>query len=490
MGLARPPQTASAPPEATSSSPVPLCVDLDGTLILSDLLWESLAVLLRRNLLFIFLVPIWLLRGRANLKREVAARATIDPTLLPYNEPFVEFLRAEKKCGRRLLLVSASDRVLVEKVAAHTGLFDEVLGSDGQTNLRGPAKCAALTAKFGRGGFDYAGNSYVDLPVWAGAKNILVVNAPRALASQLRSEGRVSAEFPGPSDHAEAVWQTLRPYQWVKNIIVFVPVITSHNLRNLVVLWAAVLAFAAFCLFASGVYVLNDLFDLAADRQHVSKRNRPLASGRLYLPWAFAGGPLLLVLPLALSLAVLPKFTLVLLAYGFFAIAYTLLFKEVAVLDVFVLSGLYTLRLIAGHVATDIVFSSWLLGFSMFIFLSLAMMKRLQELRSLKQRNQTVARGRGYVVGDLEMINNFGVASGYLSVLVLALYVNSAQVIILYHHPGLLLLICPLLMYWLSRMWLLAHRGQLYDDPVLFAVTDVQSYLIGTLALLLVWSAT
>jgi len=196
--LDKPAQSATAARGETASPPIPLCVDLDGTLIYSDLLWESLAVLRRRNALFILLVPVWFLKGRANLKRQVAARATIDPAALPYNEPFLEFLRVEKKRGRRLVLASASDRALVEKVAAHVGLFDEVLASDGRTNLRGRAKCAALVAKFGRGGFDYAGNSRVDLPVWAGAKNIIVVNAPRALAERLRNEGRVAAEFPGP----------------------------------------------------------------------------------------------------------------------------------------------------------------------------------------------------------------------------------------------------------------------------------------------------
>jgi 4-hydroxybenzoate polyprenyltransferase/phosphoserine phosphatase len=465
-------------------------VDLDGTLIYSDMLWESLARLLKQNFLYIFAVPIWALSGRANLKRQVAARTTVNPALLPYNEAFLQFLREEKARGRRLVLASASEHALVEKVAGYVGLFDEVLASDGRTNLRSAAKCAALIKKFGRGGFDYAGNSSADLAVWAATRKNIVVNAPAALAARVRNDGRVAAEFAGPPERVRAIWQALRPHQWVKNIIIFVPLITAHKVGNAEDVQASLLAFAAFCLFASGVYVLNDLSDLESDRQHARKRNRPLASGRLYLPWAFVGGPLLLIVPTVLSLIALPRFAVVLLAYGVITTAYTLRLKEVAILDVFVLAGLYTMRLVAGHVATGIEFSSWLLGFSMFIFLSLAMMKRLQELQSLRDQNLTGIKGRGYLVGDLQMVNTFGVTSGYLSVIVMALYVNSDQVSRLYHHPGLLLLVCPLLLYWISRVWLITHRGQLHDDPVLFAIKDRQSYIIGALALLLVWLAT
>jgi 4-hydroxybenzoate polyprenyltransferase/phosphoserine phosphatase len=465
-------------------------VDLDGTLIYSDMLWESLARLLKQNFFYIFAVPVWLMSGRANLKRQVAARTAVNSALLPYNETFIEFLREEKARGRRILLVSASDRALVEKVAAQVGLFDEVLASNGETNLRSEAKRDALVKKFGQGGFDYAGNSHADLPVWAVTRKNIVVNAPATLAARMRNEGRVVAEFAGPPDRFQAAWKALRPHQWVKNIIIFVPLITAHKLRDITMVQSSLLAFAAFSLFASGVYILNDLFDLEADRQHPRKRHRPLASGRLYLPWAFTCAPLLLLVPTALSLIALPKFALVLLAYGVITTAYSLRLKEVAILDVFVLAGLYTLRLVAGHIATGIEFSSWLLGFSMFIFLSLAMMKRIQELQSLRERNLTGIKGRGYVVGDLELVNTFGMTSGYLSVIVMALYVNSDQVSKLYHHPGLLLLICPLLMYWISRVWLITHRGQLQDDPVLFALKDVQSYVVGVLALLLVWLAT
>ncbi len=475
--------------DAASASPVPLCVDLDGTLIYSDMLWESLAVLLRRNPLFIFMVPIWFMGGRAHLKRELAARVSVEVELLPYNEPFVDFLRAEKKRGRRLILASASDQALVAAVAAHTGLFDEVLASDGHTNLRGSAKVATLEAKYGRGGFDYAGNSTVDIPVWAGARNAIVVNAPTALAARMRRGGRVAAEFAGPANPLKAVWKALRPHQWVKNLIIFVPVITSHSLHNPAIRQSILLAFACFCLFASGVYVLNDLFDLSADRHHATKRRRPLASGRLYLPWAFIGGPVLMIAPLIFSLLVLPKFAVALAAYGVLTVAYTLVLKQVAILDVFILATLYTLRLVAGHLATHIAFSSWLLGFSMFIFLSLAMMKRLQELQTLRERELTSVKGRGYVIDDLEMVSSFGAASGFTAVMILALYVNSTQVATLYHHPDVLLLICPLMTFWLCRLWLITHRGQLHDDPVLFAIKDIPSYIVGALVLLLVWLA-
>jgi 4-hydroxybenzoate polyprenyltransferase/phosphoserine phosphatase len=475
---------------AATSSTVPLCVDLDGTLIHSDLLWESFGQLLRRNPLFVLLVPLWLLKGRSWLKRQIATRVTVDVEVLPFNEPFVEFLREEKNHGRKLLLVTASDRQLAQRVADHLGLFDEVIGSDGKINLRGSTKGEALVARFGERGFDYAGDSRVDLPVWACSREAIVVNANQSLVRAVLKRSPVQKSFGAAPTVWPSLIQTLRPHQWIKNVIIFVPLVTSHQIAHPSVLRPGFLAFVAFCLCASALYTVNDLFDLKADRHHPTKRHRPLASGRLPLSWGFALAPLLLAASaLIASLVSLPVIG-VLAVYAVASTVYSWRIKQIALLDVFVLAGLYTIRLVAGHVAANIEYSVWLLAFSMFVFLSLALMKRFQELRPLRLQNKTDVKGRGYIAGDLELVTALGTASGYLSVLILTLYVNSEQVRLLYLRPTLLLLICPLLLYWISRVWMVAHRGQMHDDPVVFALKDGPSYVVGALILLIVWAAT
>lgn len=478
-------------PSATPAPPsVPLCVDLDGTLIFSDLLWESLVQLLRRNPFFVVLLPFWLLKGRAWLKRQIAARARIDASTLPYNKPFLEFLREEKQRGRQLLLVTASDRQLALQVAGHLNIFDEVLGSDGKINLRGTHKGDVLAARFGERGFDYAGDSKVDFPVWSRSREAILVNPKGSLARAAGEQGRFGKTFTSTRAMGPALVQTLRPHQWVKNIIIFVPLVTSHRLLQMDALGSGVLAFLAFCLCASALYTLNDLLDLEADRHHPTKSRRPLASGRLSLLWGFVLPPLLLGASVFVAILVSLPFLGVLVLYGLMSAAYSWRIKQVTLLDVFVLAGLYTMRLIAGHTAAAIEYSVWLLAFSMFVFLSLALMKRFQELRPLRLQNKTDVKGRGYVAGDLELVTALGTVSGYLSVLILALYVNSDQVRLLYRRPTLLLLICPLLLYWISRVWMIAHRGLMHDDPVVFALKDAWSYVVAVLILLVVWFAT
>jgi len=466
---------------------IPLCVDLDGTLIRSDLLWESALRLLARQPLYLFALPFWLLRGRACLKSEIARRVELNAATLPYRSEFLDFLRAEHARGRHLVLATASNRQLAESVAAHLGLFAEVIASDHQNNLRAKAKAATLVKRFGSRGFDYAGNSAADEPVWREARQALVVGgAHRRLLRRLSQAAEDCRVFASQRHPWRACLRLLRPHQWAKNIIVFAPLLTAHQLRNLPHLRAAALAFLAFSLCAAGLYVVNDLLDLESDRQHANKRHRPFATGELPIPLGVALVPLLLAAAIAVA-AVLPwGFLGVLLAYLGMNAAYSLWVKRVVLLDVFWLAGLYTLRLIGGHEATHIPYSAWLLVFSMFLFLSLALVKRFQELRAYNAQ----AHGRDYRPEDIGLITSLGTSSGFLAVLVLALYVNSEQVRTLYRQPYLLLLICPLLLYWTSRVWLLTHRGQLHDDPVFFAVRDRVSYLIGGLTLLIIWMAT
>jgi 4-hydroxybenzoate polyprenyltransferase len=325
--------------------------------------------------------------------------------------------------------------------------------------------------------------------VWAGAREAIVVNAGRSLISRAGRIARVGKCFPSKTSTIAALFKALRPHQWVKNLIVFVPIITSHQIAFWPLL-AGAAAFTAFCFCASGGYVLNDLMDLDADRHHPVNRRRPFAAGNLPLPVGLLLVPLLLGVSALVAFQDTKPFVALLGLYLVVTTVYSSHLKRVAMLDVFILAGLYTLRLIAGHVVTGIEYSAWLLVFSMFIFLSLALMKRFRELLTLQEHNKTDAKGRGYTVGDRELVATLGLVSGYLAVLVLALYVNNPKVVELYRHPLLLLLICPLMLYWISRAWMLAHRGQMHTDPVVFALKDWPSYVIGALTLAVMWFAT
>lgn len=468
----------------------PLAVDLDGTLIRTDMMWESLARLLRDRPLAALAIPLWLLRGRAFLKQQLAARVRIDPVSLPYHEEFLAWLKIQKASGRRLVLATASDIEMAKPIAKYLGLFDEVMASDGQVNLRDQAKLDALTKKFGPRGFDYAGNSSVDLDVWRGSRQAVVVNASENLARQAAALTQLGPTFLSNGRPLAALLQCLRPHQWIKNLIILVPLLTAHKLGEQDLLMSAGLALIAFCLCASSVYLFNDLLDLEADRHHPTKRNRPFASGRLPLQVGLFGAPLVLLAGLGIALSLSPSFAGVAALYVALSTAYSWRIKQIALLDVFFLAGLYTLRLVAGHVATNIAWSAWLLVFSMFIFLSLALMKRFQELQAVRQQNGHEVKGRGYTAADLELVTTLGLVSGFIAVLVLALYVNSEQVVKLYAHPTLLLLVCPLLLYWISRVWFLTHRGQMHDDPTAFAFKDWVSYLIGALTFGIMWLAT
>lgn len=473
-----------------TSTLVPLAVDLDGTLIHSDMMWESLARLLREKPFTAFAVPFWWMRGRAFLKQQLATHVQVDATTLPYTEEFLTWLREQKSAGRKLVLATASDLKMAEPVAKHIGLFDEVLASDGKTNLRDHAKLDALTKRFGKLGFDYAGNSSVDLGVWKGSRAAVVVNGSNGLAESAKAKTTVARIFPANISLWHELLHSLRPHQWIKNFIIFVPLLTAHQLGDRQTMSQAVLAFAAFCLCASAVYLLNDVLDLDADRHHPTKRDRPFARGTLPLQVGLFGGPVLLLAALGVGLVLSLDFAAVLLGYFIMATAYSMRLKQIALLDVFCLAGLYTIRLVAGHVATGIAWSAWLLVFSMFIFLSLALMKRLQELHCLRQNNGVEIKGRGYTADDLQLVTMFGLVSGFIAVLVLALYVNSDQVAKLYAHPNALLLVCPLLLYWIARVWFLAHRGQMHDDPTAFAFKDWVSYAIGAATLAVMWLAT
>jgi 4-hydroxybenzoate polyprenyltransferase len=446
----------------------PLCVDLDGTLIRSDLLLESTLRLIGRNPLYIFMLPLWLLRGRAALKAEVAARVELNPSALPYDLELLHWLRAERARGRELWLCTAANEKLASQVAGHLGLFEGVLASDPEHNLAGRAKARRLVERFGQGGFDYCGNERLDLAV----ETARVVPVLRAFS-------------PRPSPW-RALIRALRPHQWSKNVLVFVPLLAAHRAGDLAALRTGLLAFTAFSLCASAVYVLNDLLDLDADRRHPRKSRRPFAAGEASIGAGLVLIPALLLGAALLSMLLPLGFRLILLAYFALTLAYTLDLKRRVLIDAMALACLYTLRVIAGGEAVAVVLSFWLLLFSVFLFLSLAFAKRYAELDELRRQHQLRAAGRGYHTEDLPILRSMGTAAGYLCVLVLALYINSPEVGALYHRPKVIWLLCVAMLYWISRLWIVAQRGGLHDDPVIYALKDRVSLMTGVLAALIV----
>ena len=468
---------------------VPLCVDIDGTLIRTDALMEAILELLRRNPACAVLLLVWLLRGRGVLKAEVMRRAALDARSLPENAEILEWLKLEKANGRQLILCTGATADYGEAVARRFGLFDRVLASDGSVNLTATRKAARLVAEFGPGGFDYAGNAVCDLPVWQQARAAIVVAPTLPLEMQLRRVPRVAAVFPRPTGRLKSWLQAARLHHWAKNALVFVPALAAQALGQPEVLTQSLVAFLAFSIAASGIYMQNDLLDLAADRLHPGKRNRPFARGDLQAGEGVAAAALLIGVGLAIGYLLLGwLFLLVQCGYIAGTAAYSADIKRRPVVDILWLAGLYTGRILAGSAATGIEPSFWLLAFSMFLFLSLAAAKRSAELIGLELRSEQRAHGRGYTVDDQPLLLAFGVAAAYTSVLVLALYVFS-RAEALYAQPYVLWLLCPALLYWVSRIWLKTHRRQLHEDPLVFALTDGPSLLIGAACAGLLWLA-
>jgi 4-hydroxybenzoate polyprenyltransferase len=470
------------------STAIPLAVDLDGTLIKSDLLLESFLLLMKKNPLLLLVCPVWLLGGgKQRLKQEIATRVEIDAARLPYHPKVIDWLSAEREGGRTLVLATASHRLLAEPVAAHLGLFDEVLATDETTNLKGPNKLAALQEKFGED-FGYAGDTDADVPLWKACRERVVVASPSKAASLAKAAGVPFDETFHPEGRGplKALIKATRPHQWAKNLLLFVPALLAHRITDLSVMAYTALAFMAFSLLASSVYVLNDLLDIPSDRHHHRKKTRPFASGDLSILTGFALLPVLLGAGITLTALLPVEFWGVMSVYYAITLAYSLILKSLMLLDVMVLAGLYTVRILAGSAATDTKVSFWLFAFSMFVFLCLAFVKRYIELWTLRSEGRDKSIGRGYRTGDIDQLQSLGSAAGYVSVLVLALYLNSPEVRALYSQPAMLWAIIPLLTYWISRIWLRAGRGEVHDDPIVYALKDPASWVIGVLACVVV----
>ena len=452
-----------------------LVVDLDGTLCRTDTLHEALLALVARSPATLAYLPGWLAAGRAEFKARIAAVELLDPTMLPLDEVVVETLRAARAGGRRTALVSAADIRQVEAVAAATGLFDEVHGSAGGRNLKGPEKAAFLTERYGKKGFDYIGDARADLPVWTAARKAITVRAAPALRRAAETANTDTVHISPPQDRARAAVRAMRPHQWSKNLLLLLPPLAAHDPSGLP---TALAGFVAFCLVASSVYVINDLFDLASDRAHPRKCRRSFASGALSGFDGLRLAVLLLTSGFVIGLLTTPRlFLLVLATYFAATLAYSLWLKRKLVVDVITLAGLYSIRLIAGGVAAAVVLSPWMLGFSMFLFLALAAVKRQAELTDQLTTGRMSA-GRAYEPEDLPVLRGLALSAANAAVLVLALYISSNEVQTLYNRPEILWLICPILLYWLVRMVMKTHRGLMNDDPIVYATSDAVSMVL------------
>ncbi len=469
----------------------PLVVDLDGTLLRSDSLVESGLAFVRAQPANAFAPLLWLAAGKVHLKCQLARSSQLDVDNLPYNQEVIDLIETERNKGRTIVLATACHRTFAEQIASHLKLFDRVLATDESINLSAHRKRDRLIREFGERGFDYMGNARDDLVVWAAARNAYVVDPEPGVEKKARALGNVVQVIATPDNRLKAWAKALRFHQWTKNLLLFVPLLASHGIGDPDLLLKGMLAFLFFGLCASSVYLLNDLLDIADDRHHPKKRNRPFASGALPFKSGLVAIPLLLIVAFTGALWLLPwKFTAALGVYYVLTLAYSLTLKRIIVVDVITLALLYTIRIIAGTFAFGVSLTFWMLAFSMFMFLSLALVKRYAELKDARRRGiKGKTRGRGYYPDDLEMIASLGAASGYLSVMVLALYIQEGTTIALYSHPEIIWAACPLLLFWVSRTWLLTHRGVMHDDPVVFALKDRVSLVVGALFGSIFWLA-
>lgn len=464
-----------------------LYVDLDGTLIKTDLLLESILLLLKKNVFYALLMPFWLIKGKANLKHQLALRVQLPVELLPLNPEFHRFLQAEVETGRNIVLISASNEKFVRQVSDHVGLFIDAMGSDESHNLAAKNKVTRILQLNPEGGYIYAGNSSHDIPVWKEANEVILVNCDQSLADGLPHEG--VKRFDTPVSSVRKFWQAMRPHQWLKNALIFLPLILSHQLDNIELLLQACIGFMSFSLVASSVYLLNDMLDLNSDRQHHAKRQRPFASGELPLIYGYVGTPILLTMGFLVALLLPPEFIPVLFGYWLLTTLYSFLLKGLYIVDVLTLGLLYTWRIIAGSAAISVVTTYYLLAFSFFLFMGLAIVKRYTEFLNLRSQGKSSVEGRGYDVKHLRALGLLGVASSLVSVAVFAFYIDAPATTQLYSSPLVLWAICPLQLYLLWRIWSLARVGKLNEDPVLFAITDRQSQFVAALAGALIWLA-
>lgn len=468
---------------------VPLVVDIDGTLINTDLLHEAAILLFKKNPFYIFKYILWLLKGKAYLKKKIFELVWIEYETLPFNQQVLDFLHEEHAKGRKIILATASPLQAAEAIAKVHPIFSGVYGTEHDINLKGATKLNLLEKEFGKGNFDYIGNSQADLIIFASSNAAYLVNPTGAVKRKAGAIGNLKNTWVSGKATIKDYIKAIRAYQWIKNLLVFVPLITSHTIRETNLLLLSVYAFGLMSITASAGYLLNDVLDVHADRKHPRKKFRAIASGKLSIITA----SILALVFLATGLIVAAKlniyFFCILVAYFIISFSYSVFLKKIVLYDVFILALLYSVRVFAGAIIIDVPLSFWLIAFSTFIFLSLAFVKRCSELMQINDDGNLQNMRRGYLAADLQLLQVMGVVSGFLAVVVFSLYINSPEVTQLYTQPKILWAISFLFLFWISRIWLHTVRGKMTDDPIVYAIKDVTSYFVFLFTGILIWAA-
>jgi 4-hydroxybenzoate polyprenyltransferase len=474
----------SATPASRTGEAMVLAVDLDGTLLRSDMLHETIwAALSARGGRLVQALPA-VFRGRGALKAALAESVSMEPATLPYDDRVLDRVRAWRARGGRTVLVTATDIRLARAIADHLGVFDAVHGSTAERNLKGEDKAALLVSEYGRGGFVYIGDDASDLPVWSESAKAVTIGASPRVRRAVEALGRPSEHLPAVDQDLGSLIRALRPHQWLKNLLVFVPIIADPAHGGWQLTWV-IAAMVAISLVASAGYVINDLLDLADDRSHPRKRDRPFASGALSVATGTRLAPALLLLGFGIAGMVSAALLTVVMVYFVLTMAYSIELKRHSVIDICMLAGLYTIRIVAGGVAIGVGLSVWLLAFSMFTFFSLAAAKRLGELSDADAAGRTVSR-RGYTLEDRRILSQMAIAAGYVGVLVLALYIDEPWVQERFGAHRMFWGVCALLIFWISRLVLVANRGEMDDDPLVWSITDRISRLTAVVIAVLV----
>lgn len=457
-------------------SEFPLFVDVDGTYLKTDLLFESFIVAIRNNPLVIIYCFFWLTKGIGFLKYKLSMRADLDISIMPKNPEFLAFLNKEKNKARKIILATAGAEKYAALLVSESKLFDSYLCSDKNTNLKSRAKLSKILKL--SDDFAYAGNDKVDFVLFSQAKEKYLVNA-----TQNVSRAGEKFEFDGvfdsqPSTGNGKTWlKQLRLHQWLKNLLIFVPLMVSGLFTQITNITEVSLGFIAFSFLASATYIVNDLFDLSSDRQHPRKKYRPLAAAKLSILAGLVGAAALLFFAFGLALLLGLKFIVILLIYLGLTLFYSFVLKKYVAMDTVALAMLYTLRILAGTAILSISVSFWLFAFSIFIFLSLALVKRCAELKSLEKEGKLITNGRDYRVEDYSILVSFGISSAMLSLLMFSFYINNNALTNQYQEPDLLWVVVLGLCYWLMRMWIKTHRGEMHDDPIVYSLKDKGSII-------------
>ena len=466
-----------------------LFVDLDGTLIKSDLLFECLVPIIKNYFYAIFLAPFWLLKGKAYLKDKFSDLVSINPEILPYNNNVLEYIRKEKENGSKIILATASNIKLAKSISDYLGIFDDVIASSKEENLKGKNKLNKIKLYIKNNNinkeFSYIGDSEADVKIF-NETNIPIVVGNKNVFNKIKSKNDKTTFVDGENDFSlKKFFKMIRTYQWVKNFLIFLPLILAHKFLDVNLLLKALVAFFSFSFLASSVYIINDIMDVESDRIHPSKKNRPIASGAVKISSALKVAFILMPLSFIISIFLGKEFLFVLLTYFITTSCYSFYLKKIMLVDILILSLLYTVRIFAGGVALNIYLSPWLFMFSLFFFCSLACAKRYSELYAVRNNLQDEIKGRGYQAQDLEQIQIFGSSSGYIAILIFALYIQSDISMKLYKTPSFFWALCPIMLYWISRVWLLSHRGQMTQDPIIFALKDKVSYVVLILSIII-----